>query len=331
MKLLAALPLVLGVVSLAAACSSSPPRTIFEDETSEGGAVTEDGGTTTTDGETTFEFDGNLPDAAVKDECKKMDVVFVVDDSGSMGGAQVKLRSNFPRMVDTLNAFKTKSGAALDYRLAVTSTDMDAANASRFPSRTRSFADGNRGGFVTTPFASCDAGGSGRAWLERTDANVANAFGCRAGLGTGGSATEKPLDALVTSLSERAADSNKDFLREDALLAFFILTDEEDSSSANAQAVIQKLDLLKKVRGRWAGALISGQKSGSCSTGSGSTLHSAVEAPKLHQLVTGAADAATGKNNMIWRTICQENYDTAVKDALDTFTIACLNIPPLPK
>ncbi len=288
--------------------------------------VTGDGGTTT-DGTTTFEFDGNLPDAAVKDECKKMDVVFVVDDSGSMGGAQVKLKANFPRMVDTLNAFKTKSGADLDYRLAVTSTDTDAANASRFPSRTRSFADGNRGGFVTTPFTSCDPGGSGRAWLERTDPNVANAFGCRAGLGTGGSATEKPIDALVTSLADRAADSNKDFLREDALLAFFILTDEEDSSSATAQAAIQKLDLLKKVRGRWAGALISGQKAGSCNT----TGHSAGQAPKLHQLVEGAADPATGKNNVIWRTICQENYDTAVKDALDTFTVACLNLPPIPK
>jgi hypothetical protein len=326
MKLLVALPLVVGVVSLAAACSSSPPRTIFDDGTGEGGVVTGDGGGST-DGGTTFEFDGNLPDSAVKDECKKMDVVFVVDDSGSMGGAQVKLRANFPRMVDTLNAFKTKSGADLDYRLAVTSTDTDAANASRFPQRTRSFADGNRGGFVTTPFTSCDPGGSGRAWLERTDANVANAFGCRAGLGTGGSGTEKPLDALVTSLSDRAADSNKDFVREDALLAFFILTDEEDSSTATAQSVIQKLDLLKKVRGRWAGALISGQKSGSCST----TDHSAVQAPKLHQLVEGAADPATGKNNVIWRTICQDTYDTAVKDALDTFTVACLNLPPLPK
>jgi hypothetical protein len=316
MKLLAALPLVVGVVSLAAACSSSPPRTIFDDGTGEGGVVTGDGGTTT-DGTTTFEFDGNLPDAAVKDECKKMDVVFVVDDSGSMGGAQVKLKANFPRMVDTLNAFKTKSGADLDYRLAVTSTDTSRA----------SLTNGGRGGFVTTPVTSCDPGGSGRAWLERTDPNVASAFGCRAGLGTNGSAIEKPIDGLIMSLTDRATDQNKDFLREDALLAFFILTDEEDSSSATAQAAIQKLDVLKKVRGRWAGALISGQKSGSCST----TGHSAGQAPKLHQLVEGAADPATGKNNVIWRTICQENYDTAVKDALDTFTVACLNLPPIPK
>jgi hypothetical protein len=317
MKLLVALPLVVGVVSLAAACSSSPPRTIFDDGTGEGGVVTGDGGGSTTDGGTTFEFDGNLPDSAVKDECKKMDVVFVVDDSGSMAGAQAKLRANFPRMVDTLNAFKTKSGADLDYRLAVTSTDTTRA----------SLTNGGRGGFVTAPATNCVAGGSGRAWLERTDANVANAFGCRAGLGINGSTIEKPLDALTLALGDRAADQNKDFVREDALLAFFILTDEEDSSTATAQSVIQKLDLVKKVRGRWAGALISGQKSGSCST----TDHSAVQAPKLHQLVEGAADPATGKNNVIWRTICQENYDTAVKDALDTFTIACLNLPPLPK
>lgn len=317
MKRLALLPLVLGVAALAAACSSTTDRTVFTDDSADGGGGGGGGGTEDGGGGG-FQFDANLPDAAKEeDECRKMDVVFVVDDSGSMGGAQTKLKANFPRMVDTLNAYKTKGGDDLDYRLAVTSTDTSRSD----------FTRGGRGGFVTVPATSCDPGGT-RAWLERTDANVANAFGCRAGLGTGGSATEKPLDGLVMSLTDRAADQNKTFLRDDALLAFFILTDEEDYSTSNTpQQTIQKLDQLKKVRGRWAGAVIAGQKSGSCTTPG----HSAGQAPKLHQLVDGAADPATGKNNVIWRTICQENYDTAVKDALDTFTVACKNIPPLPK
>ena len=318
MKWLASFALAAGVLSAFAACSSPPRDTVFPEDDAAPQPQGTDGGTSPTDGGTsTFEFDGNLPDAAVKDECRKMDVVFVVDDSGSMSAAQAKLRANFPRMVDTLNAFKTKSGADLDYRLAVTSTDT---------SRT-SLPSGGRGGFVTTPATSCSAGGGGRAWLERTDPSVADAFGCRASLGINGSSTEKPIDGLVMSLTDRATDQNQKFLRDDALLAFFVLTDEEDSSSNTPQAAIQKLDALKKVRGRWAGAVISGQKSGTCSSGT----HTAYQAPKLHQLVEGAADPATGRNNVIWRTICQDTFDTAVKDALDTFTVACLNIPPLPK
>lgn len=320
MKRLALLPLVLGVAALAAACSSTTDRTVFTDDSADGGGGGGGGGNEDGGGGG-FQFDANLPDAAKEeDECRKMDVVFVVDDSGSMAGAQAKLKANFPRMVDTLNAYKTKGGDDLDYRLAVTSTDTSRSDLAR----------GGRGGFVTVPATSCDPGGT-RAWLERTDANVANAFGCRAGLGTGGSATEKPIDGLVMSLTDRAADQNKTFLRDDALLAFFVLTDEEDSSSNTPQQAIQKLDQIKKVRGRWAGAVIAGQKSGSCTTGSGASSHTGYQAPKLHQLVEGAADPATGKNNVIWRTICQESFDTAVKDALDTFTVACKNIPPLPK
>ncbi len=323
MKSLAVLPLILGAVSLAMACGSATERIIFDDRV-DGGGTTGDGGGGDKDGGGGFEFDGNLPDSAVKDECSKMDVVFVVDDSASMAGAQTKLKANFPRMVDTLNAFKTKSGGQLDYRLAVTSTDTDLATGTR---PQRAFDQGSRGGFLTKPTTACDPGAGGRVWLERTDPNVANAFGCRAGMGTAGSSIEKPIDGLVLSLTDRLGDQNKNFVREDALLAFVILTDEEDSSTSTGIAAIQKLDLLKKARGRWAGAVISGQKAGSCTTPG----HSAVQAPKLHQLVDNAADPATGKNNVIWRTICQENFDTAVKDALDTFTVACLNIPPLPK
>jgi hypothetical protein len=265
---------------------------------------------------TLFGFDGNLPDSAPVDECKKMDIVFVVDDSGSMSTAQAKLKANFPLMVNALNTFKTKSNADLDYRLAVTSTDTYRTDYTR----------GGKGGFVSA--ASCSVGPA-RAWLERTDPNVADAFGCRAVLGTSGDSTEKPLAALMMAVTDRTADQNKNFLRDDALLAFFILTDEDDSSgpAVTPIKVIQQLDVVKKLRGRWAGAVISGPKSGSCTSGS----HTAYEAPLLHELVVRSEDINTRQNNVIWRSICQNTFDTAVQDALNTFTVACLNIPPLPK
>lgn len=308
-------PAALALVAFAAACSSVARRDVFDDTTVEAGVPTEDGGTTQpiTDANL-FGFDGYYPDSAPVDECKKMDIIFVVDDSGSMGPAQAKLKANFPLMVNALNAFKTKSNADLDYRLAVTSTDTDRSD----------FAKGGKGGFVSS--ASCSVGPA-RAWLERTDPNVADAFGCRASLGTNGSATERPITALNLAVTDRTADQNKNFLRDDALLAFFILTDEDESSGMAPIKLIQQLDTVKKLRGRWAGAVISGPKSGTCTNGT----HTAYEAPLLHELVTRSEDINTRQNNVIQRTICQTTFDTAVQDALNTFTVACLNIPPIPK
>jgi len=248
-------------------------------------------------------------DAAVVKECQKLDLVFVVDDSGSMAGAQAKLRATFPSLVSALAASKAKSGASLDYRLAVTTTDTMRTN----------YANGGAGGFVNAPQTGCDPGGSRRAWLEHSDLNLATAFGCRADVGTSGSATERPIDALMLSLSDRLADQNIGFVRADALLGFVILTDEEDSSTTTPEAAIERLDLLKRGRAQWAGAVISGEKAGTCSTAG----HSAGQAPKLHGFVEGATDAATGRSSMIWRTICQPTFDAAVTDAVAAFVGAC--------
>jgi hypothetical protein len=264
-----------------------------------------------------FGLDGDVRDGALVDECRRMDVVFVVDDSGSMAPKQAKLTQSFPKLVDALDRFRAKSGASLDYRLAVTSTDTLRTN----------YATGGRGGFVTKSPGACSVGPD-RAWLERTDGDVAAAFACRAGLGTSGSQDEHPLDALTLAIGDRLRDQNKGFLRDDALLAFFLLTDEEDTSVTSPAEVVRMLDQSKKLRGRWAGAVLSGPETTSCGGGS---FGGGDASPRLHELVKLSADATTGHDNVIWRSICQDSFETAVTDALSTFTIACLELPPLPR
>ena len=305
---------LLGALSAGAACSSERPS--FADGVDAGNAVE-----AVEAGSGTFGVpDAAAPDAAPPDECQKMDVVFVVDDSGSMGPKQQKLRANFPRFVDVLDNYRTKAGSLLDYRLAVTSTDLVR----------KDYATGGSGGFVTSPATSC-SGGPARAWLERTDPTVASAFACRAGLGTSGTPNEKPLGALLLAVTDREADQNRSFVRDDALLAFVILTDEDDSSgnAPSPEGLVAELDQRKSLRGRWAGAVISGPEADAC--GGGSFGGGAEKAPRLHDFVAKAADPATGKNNVIWRTICNDTLDDAVKDALDTFTVACRELPRLPR
>src|SRR5688500_7280074 len=56
---------------------------------------------------------GSTVDAA---GCSKMDLLFVIDNSGSMGQEQANLIANFPMFIQVLD----QSG--LDYRVAVTTT-----------------------------------------------------------------------------------------------------------------------------------------------------------------------------------------------------------------
>lgn len=93
-------------------------------------------------------------------ECTKMDIVFVVDDSGSMREEQDNLARNFPRFVSALDAFRTQGGTKLDWRAAVTTTTVNSQRGGKFESRS--------------------ACGGSRAWVEAADSNAASVFSCLA-------------------------------------------------------------------------------------------------------------------------------------------------------
>ena len=61
---------------------------------------------------------------------RKVDILFVIDDSGSMGEEQAKLAANFAPFVATLEE------AGADYRIAVTTTDDGAPGCGEPPSLT---------------------------------------------------------------------------------------------------------------------------------------------------------------------------------------------------
>lgn len=246
-------------------------------------------------------FGGASPDGA-PDSCRKMDIVFVVDNSFTMEEEQQNLRDNFPRFVQVLDAFKTKTGEAIDYRLAVTTTD----------------SDRDRGAFRTN-------GGTGRTWLERTDVDVAGTFGRRATVGTGGSSYERPLESLRLGLTDRIADGkNGAFLRSDALLAFVVLTDEdeggaiEDKPARPIPEYLTFFDALTGNRARWATALIAGLGPGRCT----SKLGEAYEATRLLDFVAKAGKNATASS------ICDADLAGGLDKALRTFEAACQSFVP---
>ena len=276
-------------------------------------------------------------DAAPAEACEKMDILFVIDDSGSMAEEQGNLGTNFPQFIQVLDNYMTEGGGLLDYRVGVTTTGRDLTWNLELP------------GFPPIPFPEFgpngqllqDSGcGMSRPWLERDDGNVSTAFPCVANVGTSGSSYEMPLYATELALVDRVNDgSNAGFLREDALLAIVILTDEDDCSRPDdnfsalsdscspepAEALpvdhfLTVLDGVKLERGRWAAAVIAGPGPGTCSSSFGE----AFEATRLKQFVSLVG------TNAVFSSICDGDLSGSLEDALDTFDAACSAFPPIP-
>lgn len=274
--------------------------------------------------------DAGDPPVDEPQKCQKMDIVFVVDNSGSMVEEQENLATNFPQFATVLNEYLVGGTLPLDYRVAITTTGRDVSYTEvvelpGFPPTTVPISEqGDDGAFRQ----SC---GMARRWIERTDANMAQTFACAANVGTDGPGMEMPLFASELALGARVQDgTNAGFLRDDALLAIVYLTDEDDCSRRDNNFThnvndpcttvppsewVTFLDTLKGDRGRWATAVIAGP------TDCTSSFGDAAAANRLQEFVS-----QTGQN-AVFSSICEGSLAPALQDALDTFTAACETFP----
>lgn len=306
------LALVASATTFTAACGSEDGEAPAADEPTNVERARDGGATGSSPPPGAFDNgdSGDSPTETADDSCKKMDIVFVVDNSSSMAQEQANLAQNFPKFGAIIDGYKTKGGASLDYRLAVTTTDLQA----------------NKGAFVQKNGNACDAGPD-RPWIERGDAKPSDFFACRAQVGTHGSSFEFPLAALNLALTDRIKDGTNasnggGFLRDDALLAFVVLTDEDESGNTPAiEDYPPSFDKLKGgERGRWAAAVIAGETA--CKS---KQLGNATEAKKLKQFIGDVGP------NGVFSSICEGDLTPGLTKALDTFGKACKAFPSGPK
>ena len=320
------------VLAIAVGCGGALDR---ETETDEGDQGDGDG---TGDGTGDGDGDGN----GVAERCNRMDLVFVIDDSGSMVEEQDNLAANFPDFISVIDSFVTESGEPLDYRIAVTTSGRDINYTVDPPEACvpvlgcidppgiESNKRGDDGAFKQK----CDMS---RRWIERADPDVSGTFSCAARVGTGGPSIEMSLLTTELALTEQMNGGvNQGFLREDALLGLVILSDEDDCSRTDNNFTVESdqchpewpenvpidhftttLDTIKGDRGRWATAVIAGPNNCSSSFGD------AINARRLKQFVT-----ETGTNG-VFSSICQGDLSGALADALETFDAACEAFPPV--
>lgn len=142
-----------------------------------------------------------------------VDVLWVIDNSGSMSGEVGKLADDFGVFIDRFVTF------GLDYHIAVVTTDMESPDHS-----------GKFRGPVITP----------------ATPNPTAEFRAQAAQGSSGSGDERGRDAAYAALTAPLVDAeNAGFLRPGLPLAIIVITDENDSSTTSKNLFTSWLNGLK--------------------------------------------------------------------------------------
>jgi len=207
---------------------------------------------------------------------KDVDILFVIDNSGSMGDEQGKLAANFPAFISVLE----EEDVDANYRIGVTTTDngnVECSGTSPEGGTLRLTSCTTRQDEFTWPKVNptvmaydvacgdvCpDAVGSGlsviptatandpqekpRPWIERIEgvsniegADTTQAFQCYGPQGVDGCGFEAQLESMYKAISRAKTGSENqfDFLRETAILAVVHVTDEADCSANESQQAL---------------------------------------------------------------------------------------------
>ncbi|MDP1825282.1 MAG: vWA domain-containing protein [Archangium sp.] len=189
---------------------------------------------------------GTLPpdvrvDTYTQQAASKIDVLWVVDNSGSMAPRQENIARNFSSFI---TEFTRNS---IDYRIAVTTTDIF-KEAGRFvgtpkilspttPNVATAFANNVKVGINGSPF---EVGlEAARMSLDlQAQANAASVMQCQAACPTTGQATCRANCETNTVFQ---------FLRRDAYLYLIFVTDEEDRSSQDVRYFYRYFETVKGV------------------------------------------------------------------------------------
>jgi len=163
-----------------------------------------------------------------------VDILFVIDDSGSMAQEQASLAANFDRFMDVLT---NAAGGMPSLHLGVVSTDMGVGSAGAIAGCSATGDGGRLQGAPRVAGCSAPAGAfisdvASRDGTRQTNyqGSLADTFGCIAQLGIDGCGFEQPLEAARRAL-DGSNPQNAGFLRQDAFLALVFITDEDDCSA----------------------------------------------------------------------------------------------------
>jgi hypothetical protein len=166
-------------------------------------------------------------DAFYQAEAGEVDVLLVVDNSGSMQPYQEKLSTNF-------NSFLAYFTGFVDYRIGVITSTLENPEA--------------LGGCTQEEIDAIADGGElvGGTWISAEDADGDARFSDLVQVGTCGGGYEMGLETALRALTPPLSEgANADFIRSSAYLSVIFVTDEEDSSPLTTNEYINAFRSLK--------------------------------------------------------------------------------------
>jgi hypothetical protein len=168
---------------------------------------------------------GPPPDAEAPEECRDVDVLFVIDNSASMADNQDSLIRSFPGFI---GAIREHLAFATSVHIGVVTTDAYRDN----DASCREIGDlvTNTGG-ISSSMSSCGPFASGGRYLDASEPDLDAKFACIAKVGAGGDDDERAARALLDAVDparNAPGSCNAGFIRPDSLLVVVIITDEDD-------------------------------------------------------------------------------------------------------
>ena len=260
-----------------------------------------------------------LPDAPPMGAgCRKVDLLFVIDNSLSMAAEQDNLIQSFPGFI---TGIQTQLEDADSYHVGVVTTDAYANNEGDCHAL---------GGLVTDTKESCGPFASGGRYMSEAD-DLTTAFACAAYVGLAGDNDEQPVAAAQAAISEALAGPgacNEGFFRDDALLVVTLITDEEDDNAGKgAGSPGDPPQWFEALVARKSGiethlvvlAVVGGAPGNMCPPYSPPT--GAEESPRLVELAGMFTYGSVGD-------VCADSYDGFFQAAIAAIDTACDNFTP---
>lgn len=162
--------------------------------------------------------------------CKKIDLLFVIDNSDSMDDEQANLARSFSGFIRVMRQVLE----ATDLHIMVVATGGDRDDEDD-PALGVEQCEEIQGAARRRSAAGVDCGiVGGSPFLVAQQPDLEATFACLALVGTDGPAIEKPMDAVLAATSpalNAPGRCNDGFLRDDAVLVVTFITDEEDRRS----------------------------------------------------------------------------------------------------
>ncbi len=180
---------------------------------------------------------------ATLDIRRKVDILFMIDDSPGMAAKQDALVKSVPVLLQRIDTLASV-GTTGSFHIGVVDSDLGAGPYTLNQGQCHPDGDGGRlrtmpaGGVATGSICAALQLAGGESFIDYDsathtsntgDVDVVEAFDCMAAVGESGCGFESPLEAVYRVLT--SPSTNPGFLRDDALLIVVLLTDEDDCSA----------------------------------------------------------------------------------------------------